>query len=86
MTHTRPRIQVADYATGISTIYTDWNEFKAERRSAERPVRLLDEHPAPCVMCQGQRRIWHRAANGEGLVPRSCHWCHGTGLRLNRGH
>lgn len=86
MTHTRPRIQVDDYATGISTIYTDWTEYRAERRAQAEPVPLLADNPVPCAMCQGQRRIWYPAGNGEGLVPQSCHWCHGTGLRLNRGH
>lgn len=86
MTRTRPRIQVDDYATGISTIYTSWSEFRDERRSQEPPVELVPAQPDPCPMCQGQRHIYHASPNGEGLVPRPCHWCHGSGIHLNRGH
>jgi hypothetical protein len=35
----------------------------------------------PCSLCWGQRRIFHRSPNGEGLVPRLCTACLGVGER-----
>ena len=51
------------------------------RTAATAPPLAPDPVWEPCPFCWGQRRIFHRAANGEGLVPRPCPSCLGVGER-----
>ncbi|MEW6583540.1 MAG: hypothetical protein AB1416_12360 [Actinomycetota bacterium] len=71
----------------IPVLYGDWAEW--------RELRLQDAvlgDPAPgaagtqdawiavfCPTCWGQGRYLEPAQNGEGLVPRTCPACEGTG-------
>lgn len=57
--------------------WQDWRAMQAARARNERP--LVEPHTAPCGHCWGQRRIWHPAPNGEGLIPAVCLPCLGSG-------
>lgn len=66
----------------IPVRYESWQDWRAmqvdaARARAERP--LVEPQTAPCGHCWGQRRIWHPAPNGEGLIPEVCMPCLGTG-------
>ena len=66
----------------IPVRYDSWQDWRAHRQgeARERELRpLVEPHTIPCPTCWGQRRIWHTAPNGEGLIPTICRPCLGTG-------
>ncbi|MDX6645235.1 MAG: hypothetical protein QOK40_962 [Miltoncostaeaceae bacterium] len=60
--------------------YESWCAWRAETADALPPAPLIAPHTSSCPYCWGQRRVWEEAPNGEGLVPRVCECCLGTGL------
>lgn len=44
----------------------------------------VDTVLVPCPACWGQRRIFCYAQNGEGLIPRTCPACRGSGMWIER--
>lgn len=66
----------------IPVRYESWQDWRAQkvREAHERATRpLVEPQTLPCPTCWGQRRIWHAAPNGEGLIPVLCTPCLGTG-------
>ena len=64
-------------AVPVPVIYASWEEWRRDRVVEPAPAPLVAG--AFCALCWGQRRILAPAANGEGLVPRWCEACSGTG-------
>jgi hypothetical protein len=60
--------------------YPSWNVWRAETANALEPLPLIAPSTASCAVCWGQGRVWEQARNGEGLVPRECEGCTGSGL------
>lgn len=64
----------------MPVIYHDWAEWRNHRREASPPFSTVERVvTAPCTLCQGAGRYFEPAGNGEGLVPRLCVECGGTG-------
>lgn len=62
--------------------YESWRDWRLQKIADAREkahMPLVEQRTAPCGYCWGQRRILAPAANGEGLVPRACPSCGGTG-------
>ena len=65
----------------VPVTYQGWAEWRVLRREAALNATPLLEW-VPCGLCQGSARYLESAANGEGLIPRTCTQCEGTGTRL----
>ncbi len=59
--------------------YETWDEWRALRRPAEPAEPPPARGTGFCGWCRGQGRSLDPAANGEGLVPRTCPCCGGSG-------
>ncbi len=68
--------------TGLLVAYDSWDEWRDECRAAatQEPAPLCACDVVFCAHCWGQARILSPARNGEGLVPRPCPTCAGTGV------
>jgi len=63
----------------LPVLYADWAEWKALRREEAEEACVQAATAVFCPMCWGNGRYLEPAANGEGLVPRTCMSCGGRG-------
>jgi hypothetical protein len=65
----------------IPVRYETWTEWREMRpATALPPLPLIPAGARSCATCWGAGRIHEPAPNGEGLVPRRCGGCLGSGL------
>jgi hypothetical protein len=69
----------------IPVRYESWEAWRADVAQPLPPALLVAPGTASCATCWGQGRFWESARNGEGLVPRPCETCGGSGLVLTHG-
>jgi hypothetical protein len=70
----------------ITVRYESWTEWRRYvREAAALRAEALERVPTEfCADCWGAGRILAPAANGEGLVPRTCARCDGRGSVVAR--
>jgi hypothetical protein len=71
------RVMIVITEDEFSIRYTGWAEWRENRVEADRQVLVAAE--CFCGCCWGAGRYLDEAANGEGLIPVSCHACGGRG-------
>jgi hypothetical protein len=64
----------------IPVRYEGWPEWRVELLTPRDPIPLIAPGTGFCAMCWGSGHIHHEAMNGEGLVPRQCLTCRGSGV------
>jgi hypothetical protein len=63
----------------IPVLYTDWTEWRAFQAQPAESAPLAPATGCFCPTCWAQGRVFEEAPNGEGLVPRTCEDCAGSG-------
>jgi hypothetical protein len=81
---------IPDSELRIPVVYQDWAEWRIFRRRESEPVSgvLVERDQSflqACGLCWGSACYLEQASNGEGLVPRPCPQCRGTGVHGHDG-
>lgn len=71
-----------DHPNAVPVYFESWQEWRREKLAAEPlpPAPIAPADTVFCALCWGAGSFWAAAGNGEGLVPRPCGHCRGTGL------
>jgi hypothetical protein len=67
-------------STALPVRYESWEDWRRDVATRHAPVPLIAPETVSCAACWGQGRLLEPARNGEGLVPRTCPDCGGSGL------
>jgi hypothetical protein len=67
-------------STALPVRYESWEAWRRDVSRPLAPAPLVSPETVSCAACWGQGRLFEPAGNGEGLVPRTCAECAGSGL------